>query len=304
MLIDEKNAAALKLRETYGPLGLERFIPMTELRKVAPYFGYVEVSITGVPEFSMLSNNDDFVAERYFWYGADAYEPTSLRVWSTLARRSTLVCDVGSYTGVFALCAAAMNPKAKVFAFEALDRVYYRLLMNKYANGFGNLQTFHRAIADGPGECELNVYSGEGVLVTASSLKENEGGRQVHEKKKVPMTSLDQLVADGVLPGIQLLKIDAERAEHLVLRGAGKVLAQHKPDVLCELLQNAEIQEIEEHFQRLGYQFYKIRESERQVEPITHLSAPDNKRDMNVLITARPRQELQGWLGEMLVASK
>src|SRR5688572_26157283 len=105
MIIDEKNAAALKLRETYGPLRLERFIPVTDLRKIAPYFGYVEVSISGVPEFSMLSNNDDFVAERYFWYGADAYEPTSLQVWTGLARRSAVVCDVGSYTGVFALSA-------------------------------------------------------------------------------------------------------------------------------------------------------------------------------------------------------
>jgi FkbM family methyltransferase len=300
MLIDEKNAAALKLRETYGPLGLERFIPMTELRKVAPYFGYVEVSISGVPEFSMLSNNDDFVAERYFWYGADAYEPTSLRVWAGLARRCSLVCDVGSYTGVFALSAAALNPRAKVFAFEALDRVYYRLLMNKHANSFGNLQPFHRAMAEGPGECELNVYSGDGVLVTASSLQEKEGGRQVYEKKKVPATSLDQLVADGTLPGIQLLKIDAERAEHLVLRGAVKVMEKHKPDVLCEVLQDAEIQEIEQHFQKLGYQFYKIRESERRLEPVAHLSAPDNKRDMNMLITVRPKQELQAWFGDLL----
>jgi FkbM family methyltransferase len=300
MLIDEKNAAAMQLRETFAPLGLERFIPMTELRKVAPYFGYVEVSIIGVPGFSMLSNNDDFVAERYFWYGADAYEPTSLRVWTMLARRRAVVCDVGSYTGVFALSAAAMNPKAKVYAFEALDRVYYRLLMNKLANGFGNLQTFHRAIAEGPGECELNVYSGEGVLVTASSILEKETGRPIYEKRKVPTVSLDQLVADGVIPGVHLLKIDAERAEHLVLRGAAKLMAQHKPDVLCELLQDAEIQEVEEYFQKLGYQFYKIRESERRLELVAHLSAPDNKRDMNMLITARPKQELQALLGDLL----
>lgn len=248
----------------------------------------------------MLSNNDDFVAERYFWYGADAYEPTSLRVWTALAKRSAVVCDVGSYTGVFALSAAATNPRAKVFAFEALDRVYYRLLMNKHANGFANLQPFHRAIADGVGECELNVYSGDAVLVTASSILQSEHGRQLYEKKSVPTTSLDQLAADGVMPGIQLLKIDAERAEHLVVRGASKVLAQHKPDVLCEVLQGAAIEEVAQHFQRLGYQFYKIRESERRLEAVGHLAAPDNKRDMNVLITARPRQELQAWFGELL----
>lgn len=300
MFIADRNSAAIRLKELYGPLGLERFIPSTDLRKVAPYFGYVDISITGVPSFTMLSNNDDFVAERYFWNGVDAYEPTSLKVWATLARRSAFVCDVGSYTGVFALTAAALNPKAKVFAFEALDRVYYRLLMNKHANGFGNLQAFHRAIAEGPGECELNVYSGEGVLVTASSIQDKETGRTVHEKKRVPTASLDQLVAEGVIPGLQLLKIDAERAEHLVLRGAEKTMAQFKPDVLCELLQDAELQEIEQHFRKLQYHFYRIREVERRLEPVEHLAAPANKRDLNTLITARPKQEIQAWFGDLL----
>ena len=303
MWIEQKNTAALRLRELYGPLGLDKFMSHMELRKVAPFFGYVDIEIGGVSTFAMLSSNDDFVAERYFWLGKDAYEPMSLRIWNALARKSAFICDIGSYTGVFSLSAACANRRSKVFAFEALDRVYFRLVLNKSVNSLGNLSTFHLAMSETPGEQELNVYSGEGILVTASSLREKATQREVIERKRVKTHSLDALVDDGSVPGVSLLKIDAEGAEHLVLRGAARALEKHKPDVVCELIPGAQTEEIERRFRDMGYRFLAIDEARMELRPLDSLAVSKGEDDRNTLFTTRPDAELRRLVDDLLGSS-
>jgi FkbM family methyltransferase len=292
MLIDDKNSEALRLRDSYRTLHLEKFLPTAELRKIAPYRGYVDVSISGVPIFSMLSNNDDFVAERYFWSGADAYEPMSLRVWSALAARSAVTLDVGSYTGVYALAAATINRKSKVHAFEALDRVYFRLLMNKEANGLGNLSTWNLAVSDTEGHLALNVYSGESVLVTASSIREK--SRAVTEQKSVRAVSLDQLRSEqqSIQAKVGLLKIDAEGAEHLVLAGARRLLEEMRPDILCEILEGAEADAMTESLRALGYRFLRIDDQNSTLVETAELSAAKGMHDLNTLVTTKTKEEV------------
>jgi hypothetical protein len=60
------------------------------LKREYPYFGYIDVGVEDVPPFLMFSSNDDRVAQTYFFYGADAFESLSLRIWRELARRSSV----------------------------------------------------------------------------------------------------------------------------------------------------------------------------------------------------------------------
>lgn len=41
----------------------------------------MDAEIEGVCPFLMFSSNDDRVAQTYFFYGADAFESLSLRIW-------------------------------------------------------------------------------------------------------------------------------------------------------------------------------------------------------------------------------
>lgn len=294
MLIDDRNRAAIDLRDSYRALGLGRYIPTTELRKLAPYRGYVDVEISGVPTFCMLSNNDDFVAERYFWEGRDAYEPMSLRVWSALAARSAVTLDIGSYTGVYGLAAAMVNRKSKVHAFEALDRVHSRLMINKEANSLGNITPWHLAISNSEGELELNVYSGESVLVTGSSI-EDKSSRAVQEKKRVATTTIDRLRSDrlAVQPKVGLIKIDAEGSEHLVLEGARALLAELRPDILCELLEGAETDAMTTSLRSLGYRFLRIDDEALTLEETSDLVAARGMHDLNTLVTTKTADEVR-----------
>src|SRR3712207_3489738 len=74
----EANHAALSRRLFLDP-GYE-FRPVSVhnehfqvLKRQHPYFGYVDIEVENVPPFLMFSNNDDQVAQTYFWYGPDSF---------------------------------------------------------------------------------------------------------------------------------------------------------------------------------------------------------------------------------------
>ena len=69
------------------------------LKKKYPYFGYIAVEIEDVRPFLMFSSNDDRVAQTYFFYGANAFESLSLRIWRELAQGSRHIFDIGAFTG-------------------------------------------------------------------------------------------------------------------------------------------------------------------------------------------------------------
>jgi len=111
-----------------------------------PYFGYIDIEVCNL-KFKMFSNNDDFVAKHYYWNGADSYEGYSTYIWYKLAKKSMNTLDIGSYTGVYSLIASKSNPETKVFAFEALDRVFSRLVINKVSNKCANMTCIFNAIS-------------------------------------------------------------------------------------------------------------------------------------------------------------
>lgn len=269
---------------------------MHELSKEFPYYGYIDIEIDGAEPFVMLSNNDDVVARNYLWAGRNAYEKTSLKLWVALAKKSPTVLDVGSYTGVFSLAAAKSNRTAKVLAFEALDRVYYRLILNKQVNAAGNLQVFNRAVSDTQGKLEFNVYSGDTVLVTGSSLIEKNIDRPVYEKKTVATICLDEFIAELGMSRVGLIKIDAEGAEHLVLKGAKHIIEASKPDILVELLKDAQLQNIESMLAPLGYKYYQLNDATGEIKHVDSLIASTSMHDLNTLISCKTLQQLEDLL--------
>ncbi|MGI9050773.1 MAG: hypothetical protein ACR2GU_15600, partial [Rubrobacteraceae bacterium] len=101
-----------------------------EIKKKYPYYGFIEVKVEGVPPFVMFSNNDDRVAQTYFWYGPNAFESLSLRIWREMVRNSEYVFDIGAFTGVYSMTAALANPEARICAFEPIKRVFGRTTIN------------------------------------------------------------------------------------------------------------------------------------------------------------------------------
>lgn len=291
MKINEKNAAALALREANKLSDVLPLIPFRELRRVAPYYGYIDVQVGDLPPFLMFSNNDDYVAERYFWFGADAYEPMSLSVWLQLARSARATLDIGSYTGLYSLVAALANSRTKVYAFEALDRIYFRLIANKVVNSIGNIITENVGIADEVGERTLTIYSGDAIMVTGSTIEAASKARKSHDTKTIRITTVDEVAK--VAGTVSLIKIDVEGAEHLVVRGGTATLNASRPDILCGLLPAASSTgQLEAALKPLGYRFFRVLEKEMTLEPLPELAVPAGE-DRKVLMTTKDDAEIE-----------
>jgi FkbM family methyltransferase len=294
-LINKINSGALALRNvrhTFGNLPPELASPFS-LSKAAPYFGFVDISIGGVANFVMFSNNDDFVVKNFFWNGADAYEPMSLKIWLAFAKNSSVVFDVGSYSGIYSLAAASQNRKCKVYSFEAIDSVYYRLLINKMANSFANIEMHNLAVCDNDAGAEFNVYAGESVLSTGSTMIEKDRGREVFCKKRVRSSSLDMLVDNLKISSLDLLKIDAEGAEHLVFGGGRKILQRFRPDIICEFLKDSRIDEIDSILRVLGYKYFHINEKLMKIQAVESIAADGDMDSLNTLITTKPEIQVK-----------
>lgn len=291
-LIDSINQPFISYVDRYSSIGTKISLQdVQELSSKYPYYGYVSIGIDDLSEFLMFSNNDCQVAKKYQWLGNDAYEKTSLIIWSKLAKKSASILDIGSYTGVYALAAAKSNPLAKVYAFEALDRIYFRLLLNKQVNQLGNLTAICSIVSDVNDSFKLNIYSGESILVTASSIIDENKNREAYEIKEARSTTIDSFTS-LFKSKIGLVKIDVEGAEHLVLKGMQNVISQHKPDILLEILKGAQLHTIEDILGLVPYNFYQINDLTGEIKQLPRPQVSEGMSTLNTLISLKSLDEI------------
>ena len=113
----EKNIRALEARPVLNPRFNTRSIKGTleqfqKLRSEYSYSGPVNVVVPGCKAFTTYNNNDDNVAQTYFYFGEGSYESLSTLLFGALAKKTRQVLDVGGHTGLFSLIATSTNPLA------------------------------------------------------------------------------------------------------------------------------------------------------------------------------------------------
>lgn len=172
-------------------------------------------------------------------------------------RSGMTVWDIGANAGVFAFAAAhRAGPTGSVLAIEA-DPWLVELLRRSAGERHHRapVDTLCAAVAD---TCDLRVFATTGRTRSGShldGLSDNSPDLvgAVVRRDPVLTVSLDWLAARRPAP--QVLKIDVEGAELLVLRGAGQLLAQHRPIVLFEC-HTESIAAATEIFTRLNYRLF------------------------------------------------
>ncbi|MBL7964280.1 MAG: FkbM family methyltransferase [Flavobacteriales bacterium] len=232
--------------------------------------GVITVKVPGGAPFRM-HHHGYMIENELFWRGLDGWEKVSARLWTSLCRNARNILDIGANTGVYALLAHAVNPRATVVAVEPVERVFRKLEANIALNG-GRAYAVRAAVTDHDGEVVLyDTPDSEHVLsvsVNKEFLADTPGARPVN----VPARTVASLAAQFGMGTVDLLKIDVETHEPEVLAGFREVLHRDRPSMLIEVLNDEVAARVEALIAGLGYERYNIDEVTWPPERTTTLS--------------------------------
>lgn len=150
------------------------------------------------------------------------FEPQSLTKWAEMCVAGSTVLDIGAYSGLFSIAAAKLG--CTVFAFEPMPQMIERFRENVALNGV-DVTLFEAAASDRQGDGAMHHTA---VNFTSGASMERKTGLS----QPVELTTVDCFDFESV----STIKIDTERHEPAVLRGARETLERCKPKLLVEAL--------------------------------------------------------------------
>ena len=261
------NLKALKARPCIAPDWKFRAVTVHEeiynkTRRAYPYFGEVQVVVTGTPLVRMLSHNDDMVACIYFYFGRDAYESLSVRLFAEFAKGAEAVLDIGAFTGLFGLVAARVEPKALVTSFEPLPHIAERARLNGELNGLTNYQVKAQAVSGVAGAAALTLYGGTTATTGASLAKKT---RSDIGSITVDVTTIDDYARGLGDRRVRLIKLDTEGDEVAAIVGGAQTLATQRPVVLAEVLNDKAVADQTGAMAAHGYKAWYVDEKARRL---------------------------------------
>lgn len=206
----------------------------------------------------VLCNLNDLVGRTAFYTG-DLDRKISW-VCARIVQPGDTVLDIGANVGIVSLWLAKLvGNNGKVHAFEPnpeLQKLLHQTIQHNHA---GNICPHPVALGSKPGQLDLRIQetnTGSGSLILDYGLM---NCRVV----KVPVQTLDSIVAREKIATIRLIKIDVEGFEAEVLRGGSHVFESLRPQaVLFEFVEKCEgrlsDQPVFKILQDAGYGFFAI----------------------------------------------
>jgi FkbM family methyltransferase len=135
--------------------------------------------------------------------------------------------DIGANIGVTAQMIRMIHPDANIICLEPSPKAYFYIQKNA---GEGML-LFNVAAGNKTGEVDFF----EADYLAGSSINLMTDGVSCSRKTiKVPLTTIDGLVANHSIEQIKLIKVDVEGFELDVLQGARKTINRFDPVFVCE----------------------------------------------------------------------
>lgn len=167
------------------------------------------------------------VQRNVYLYGD--WESYDSREFIRLLKTDSVVLDIGSYFGYYAILACRYaGPGVSVYAFEPFPKSFEMLKENKRLNGFDQMICVNLAVADQPGEWAFRVAP----MANLGSGGLTSGPGHAH---RVSATTVDDFVGQKGLNRVDVIKLDVEGAEVRALAGAEKTLRRFRPVMMVEL---------------------------------------------------------------------
>lgn len=256
----------------------------------------VTATMSGV-EFVMVQPDRCILAKELYWgrgVRPGAQDQFALDLFAKLARTVDAVLDIGSYTGVFSLLSARVNPTAQIHAFEIIPEVHNVAWLNVARNDLlGRVHVHLQGVGDDGSTARVPLGTGGSALPDFLSVHTQSEG------VAVPLRSLDSvyndLLRDATVASL-LIKLDIEGLEPSALDGGQHLLAALAPDMLCEVLPNTDLAGLPELLLTLGYATYAVgRQSLHHRARLTNepgyrdwlftTRSPDALRDLGIAVT-------------------
>lgn len=165
--------------------------------------------------------------------------------------------DVGANLGIYAVLAGKLvGKRGRVIAFEPTAQSFAGLQKNLMLNRFANSIAFQVALSERSGKAWL-YYGTDPVRNSLGKDPAFENGGEA-----VRTETLDDMLQRASVRRVDLIKIDAEGAEELVLRGAKQILTRMRPVVMYEVNPEASatlglsVHGATRLLESLGYEFF------------------------------------------------
>ena len=174
-----------------------------------------------------------------FWNGLFvSWENDTGWIWQQLCKSADVVLDIGANTGIYSLVTKALNPKAKVFAFEPSINTFEKLSLNNKINNF-DITCEQIALSNIDGEqifYDTPNPNQTSASLSPDKLKNWEGYNGEMREYKVKTMTISNYIETNKITKIDLIKMDIEMHEPEAVEGLGKYLELFKPVVLIEVL--------------------------------------------------------------------
>ena len=152
--------------------------------------------------------------------------------------------------------------------------------MHIQLNGLENVHAVQAALAETPGEIQLNVAD-------LSHAGQNTLGKFIYQvpllrTEQVSAQTLDGFAAKSGLTRLDVLKLDVEGAERRVLEGSRKVLRELRPMILFEASdsalkeQGSSLPDVLDFLRSQNYRFYAFDEHTGTPIPADSAASSDN----------------------------
>jgi len=223
-------------------------------------------------EYFWIWHHGDKVENELFWGGINnCHEKTSMKVWLELCRKAEYIFDVGANTGVYALAAKAINPSAKVIAFEPVSRIYRMLKENNRLNGF-DISCIEKAVSNK--NSSASIYDPGGSNAYSASLS-NAFLDTGTDSVLVETIILDAFIQEQSINSVDLVKLDVESYEPEVVEGFMVTVSSCRPAMIIEVLTRKSADRLNEMLSYLDYLFFNIDDLNGRIRKIDKIEASD-----------------------------
>ncbi len=196
------------------------------------------------------------------WY---IHSDGELHLMQQLLRPNDLVFDVGANVGEWSLYALQVEPSIQLFSFEPLPLIYSDL-KGKLAK-YTNAEVFNLALSDRSGKANFCYYDETYDFSGLSGFFVREVLKADHKPPKiirVDQLTLPDFCLEHNIDKIDFLKIDAEGAESMIIKGAREMIESQLITAIqfeyggCYIDAKATLKEIYDLFVECDYAVFRI----------------------------------------------